>query len=82
MALFEQSIDTDKLNTKEESIVNDIIKSIDIVKEQSLDSQVKMLNRLSAYMRKISPFQKEPVTSVKWVPCDKVIANDYNPLIV
>lgn len=79
MALFEQSIDTDKLNTKEESIVNDIIKSIDIVKEQSLDSQVKMLNRLSAYMRKISPFRKEPVTSVKWVPCDKVIANDYNP---
>jgi ParB-like chromosome segregation protein Spo0J len=30
-------------------------------------------------LHEISPFQNEPVDFVKWVPCDQVVANDYNP---
>ena len=79
MSLFEQSVDTDKLKKDEEDVVKDIFQSIDKVKNYSIDTQIKMLNRISSYMRKLSPFEKEPVTSVKWVKAEQVVANDYNP---
>ena len=79
MSLFEQSVDTDKLKKDEENVVKDIFKNIDKVKNYSIDTQIKMLNRISSYMRKLSPFEKEPVTSVKWVKAEQVVANDYNP---
>lgn len=79
MSLFEQSVDTDKLKKDEEDVVKDIFKNIDKVKNYSIDTQIKMLNRISSYMRKLSPFEKEPVTSVKWVKAEQVVANDYNP---
>ena len=79
MSLFEQSVDTDKLKKDEEEVVKDIFKNIDKVKNYSIETQIKMLNRISSYMRKISPFEKEPVTSVKWVKAEQVVANDYNP---
>ena len=79
MSLFEQSIDTDKLKKDEEDVVKDIFQNIDKVKNYSIDTQIKMLNRISSYMRKLSPFEKEPVTSVKWVKAEQVVANDYNP---
>lgn len=79
MSLFEQSVDTDKLKKDEEDVVKDIFKNIDKIKNYSIDTQIKMLNRISSYMRKLSPFEKEPVTSVKWVKAEQVVANDYNP---
>lgn len=79
MSLFEQSVYTDKLKKDEEDVVKDIFKNIDKVKNYSIDTQIKMLNRISSYMRKLSPFEKEPVTSVKWVKAEQVVANDYNP---
>ena len=79
MSLFEQSVDTDKLKKDEEEVVKDIFQNIDKVKNYSIETQIKMLNRISSYMRKISPFEKEPVTSVKWVKAEQVVANDYNP---
>ena len=79
MSLFEQSVDTDKLKKDEEEVVKDIFHNIDKVKNYSIETQIKMLNRISSYMRKLSPFEKEPVTSVKWVKAEQVVANDYNP---
>ena len=79
MSLFEQSVDTDKLKKDEEDVVKDIFQNIDKVKNYSIETQIKMLNRVSSYIRKISPFEKEPVTSVKWVKAEQVVANDYNP---
>jgi ParB-like chromosome segregation protein Spo0J len=37
------------------------------------------LNGIREELHKISPFKNEPVDFVKWVPCEAVQANDYNP---
>jgi len=48
------------------------------VKELSLEERVKFLNEAKQILHECSPFE-EPVDVVKWVPANKVIANDYNP---
>lgn len=44
-----------------------------------LDQKIEALNMLRAMIHKHSPFKKEPVDCIQWVPCDQVISNDYNP---
>lgn len=44
-----------------------------------LSELVESLNQIREALHKISPFKSEPVDFVKWVPVDKVYANDYNP---
>ena len=41
--------------------------------------KIEAINEIKAQLKEISPFSKEPVECVRWVPADKVIANDYNP---
>jgi ParB-like chromosome segregation protein Spo0J len=43
-----------------------------------LEEKIKFLNELKEVIHKHSPI-KEPVNLVKWVPAEKVVANDYNP---
>jgi ParB-like chromosome segregation protein Spo0J len=45
----------------------------------SFKDRVSMLNEIRERLHEISPFKNEPVDFVKWVPCDVVVANDYNP---
>lgn len=45
----------------------------------SLHGKVLFINELRETLHSISPFKNEPVDFVKWVPCDQVVANDYNP---
>lgn len=42
-------------------------------------SLVSALNDVRQRLHEISPFKKEPVDFVRWVPQDMVTANDYNP---
>ena len=44
-----------------------------------LDSKVAALNEARQVLHEVSPFRSEPVDFVRWVKCDTVIANDYNP---
>ena len=41
--------------------------------------KVNYINDLRALLHHNSPFKNEPVDFVKWVRCDDVVANDYNP---
>jgi ParB-like chromosome segregation protein Spo0J len=41
--------------------------------------KIEALNNIKAALHEVSPFRAEPVDCVLWVPCDEVIANDYNP---
>lgn len=41
--------------------------------------EVDDLNAIRAALHKLSPFQAEPVDFVRWVPIDRLHANDYNP---
>ncbi len=43
------------------------------------DERVELINQLREYLHDISPFSNEPVDFVKWVKCEDVVANDYNP---
>lgn len=41
--------------------------------------RITLLNEIRERLHEISPFKNEPVDFVKWVPCESVVANDYNP---
>jgi ParB-like chromosome segregation protein Spo0J len=43
------------------------------------DSPVEALNSILAALTELHPFKDQPVALMKWVPIDKVEANDYNP---
>lgn len=44
-----------------------------------IEDRVCEVNRLRELIHAVSPFNQEPVDFVKWVPREKVKANDYNP---
>lgn len=44
-----------------------------------LAQRVAAINALREKLHAVSPFRTEPVDFVRWVPCDEVHANDYNP---
>lgn len=41
--------------------------------------KINYINDLRELLHSESPFKNEPVDFVKWVRCDDVVANDYNP---
>lgn len=45
----------------------------------SLDDRVEAINEIREIISGYSPFAQHPVDFVRWVPCDSVHANDYNP---
>lgn len=52
--------------------------NLDII-NLDLESKINYINDLREFIHDISPFKNEPVDFVKWIKCDNVIANDYNP---
>ena len=44
-----------------------------------LSEKITIINELREHIHLSSPFKNEPVDYVKWVKCDEVVANDYNP---
>jgi ParB-like chromosome segregation protein Spo0J len=47
--------------------------------ELPLEKRVETINAIRTSLAEHSPFKKEPVDCVIWVPGEKVTANDYNP---
>lgn len=45
----------------------------------NVDEKVSFINAVKETLHSNSPFKNEPVDLVKWVKCDDVIANEYNP---
>ena len=69
--LFSQSNETETLQK-----CADIFSVLDTME---LSDRVNLLNQIRAELSKHSPFHKEPVDCVQWVPNGAVMANDYNP---
>jgi ParB-like chromosome segregation protein Spo0J len=69
------------MKTKNE-IINEADTLFSDLEKIELNDRIEIINHLNALLHKISPFKKEPVDYVKWVPADQVVANDYNPNIV
>ena len=55
------------------------LESIAFVELLDLPERVAVLNRLREELHRMSPFASEPVDFVKWVPVERIHANDYNP---
>jgi len=49
------------------------------IESASMDQKVKLLNYVRKQLHGVSPFKKEPVDCVQWVPGEFVESNDYNP---
>ena len=64
---------------KETILINRIKDFARDINDMPLDKKVELLNQAREILHEISPFKNEPVDFVKWVSCDSVIANDYNP---
>lgn len=62
-----------------QSIVQECAKFIKSIRGLPLHDKVNVINELRALIHAESPFASEPVDFVRWVPCDSVHANDYNP---
>lgn len=45
----------------------------------SIEDKVNAINEMRELIHELSPFNTEPVDYVKWVKCDDVVSNDYNP---
>lgn len=43
------------------------------------DLRVDCLNAAREELHKVSPFAGEPVDLVRWIPAERLVANDYNP---
>ena len=64
------------MNTRIVELLLEIKKEFEGIKD--IDEKVKMLNLIRTNIADISPFE-EPVDCVRWIPTDKVKANEYNP---
>jgi ParB-like chromosome segregation protein Spo0J len=62
-----------------ESIVTRSIEVFSNLDEMDIDDKISTINRIRVELSRHSPFNKEPVDCVQWIPSSRVIANDYNP---
>ncbi len=44
-----------------------------------LEERIAQLNAVRRVLHEVSPFQREPVDCVEWVPGEKIEGNEYNP---
>ena len=52
---------------------------VSILAKMPDEDRIEALNTIKRRLHEVSPFAKEPVDCVIWVPAHKVEANDYNP---
>lgn len=50
-----------------------------LLENSTLEDKVKYINDIREHIHGYSPFKTEPVDFVKWVLCEDVVSNDYNP---
>lgn len=67
-----------KVGKRAEEILAAMKSLLEELDDLDLDERVQTLNNIREELHKRSPFN-EPVDCVRWVPAEKVVANDYNP---
>jgi len=50
-----------------------------IIDNCDFNEKIEFINSIREFIHEYSPFKNEPVDFVKWVKCENVVANDYNP---
>lgn len=47
--------------------------------DMDIEDRIEALNNIRSMLHEVSPFNREPVDCIQWVPAETVTANDYNP---
>lgn len=58
---------------------NELKALLENISTLDFEEKVATINEIKQMLKKVSPFDAEPVECVQWVKADEVIANDYNP---
>jgi hypothetical protein len=59
------------------SLKDEIQKTID--EQPNAKAKVAVIEEIKAWLHEFSPQKEQPVNLVRWIPIEKVHANDYNP---
>ena len=62
-----------------QSAVESIVAALDVLDGLDVPERIVAINAVRREVHARSPFAREPVDCVQWVPIDNVRANDYNP---
>jgi len=62
-----------------ENELKQVSEALKFLNKLELADRVTAINKIKLELKEYSPFNKEPVDCVIWVPGDSVKANDYNP---
>lgn len=60
-------------------IPKEVVEWINGLSDLQTPERVDVINQVREMIHAVSPFKAEPVDFVRWVQCDSVYANDYNP---
>jgi ParB-like chromosome segregation protein Spo0J len=60
-------------------IVDEVRRSLTGLESLDRESLVAAINEIRRELHRYSPFNREPVDCVLWIPSERVTANDYNP---
>jgi len=60
-------------------ILNKLNSVLEEIKQLPENERIETLNEIKSLISEASPFEEQPVECVKWIPSDKIHANDYNP---
>jgi hypothetical protein len=68
------------MNTDDvDEVVSRAADVLELLKLLDDEQKIEAINQIREQLHALSPFADEPVDFVRWVPCDSVYANDYNP---
>lgn len=51
----------------------------ELIQDKEFEEKIFYINEIRGMIHNHSPFKNEPIDFVKWIKCDLVVANDYNP---
>lgn len=67
------------METKKEAVARLMRELSSLVKVGPVAETFELLNQVREKLREMSPNRHEPIDCIRWVPSEKVVANDYNP---
>lgn len=63
-----------------EKLIKNLLDNLELeLSKKTLTEKVDLINEVREKIHLFSPFKNEPVDFVRWVICDNVVSNDYNP---
>lgn len=65
--------------TQGQELVLTVSTLLEELDDMPFEDRIECINEIREAVHHYSPFRDEPVDFVRWVPCDSVSANDYNP---